>query len=144
MFCYICEFYEMVKDTKVSGPSSAQYYTNPLSKLPHVLAHLLKSFRAYHMKSSVHSSWKISNEILRFSFFCARFNNQFGYNLITESWDHQKLDFFRPVYHKIKKPRWKQQSFTWGLPSSGKNWNRCGRRRQIWKSILAKFLKQLT
>ena len=42
----------MVKDKKVSGPSSAQYYTNPLSKIPHVLAHLLKSFRAYNVKSS--------------------------------------------------------------------------------------------
>ena len=59
----------------------------------HVLAHLLKSFWANNVKSS---STLFSNNIqwnFKISFSCVRLNNQLGYNLITENWDHQKWDF---------------------------------------------------
>ena len=60
---------------------------------PHVLVHLLKSCRAYNVKSF---STVFSDNIqwnFKISFSCVRLNNQLGYNLITENWDHQKWDF---------------------------------------------------
>ena len=59
----------------------------------HVLVHLLKSYRAYNVKSF---STVFSDNIqwnFKISFSCVRLNNQLGYNLITENWDHQKWDF---------------------------------------------------
>ena len=59
----------------------------------HVLVHFVKSISAYTVKSS---STLFSDNIqwnFKISFPCVRFNIQFGYNLITENWDHQKWDF---------------------------------------------------
>ena len=63
----------------------------------HVLAHFLKSIRAYNVKSS--STLFLDNIQWNFeiSFPCARFNSLLGYNLITKSWDHQKWDFQTPI-----------------------------------------------
>ena len=63
----------------------------------HVLVHLLKSFRAYNVKSS--STPFLDNIQWNFEipFPCARFNSLLGYNLITKSSDHQKWDFQAPI-----------------------------------------------
>ena len=63
----------------------------------HVLASLLKSLRAYNVKSS--STLFLDNIQWNFEIYfpCARFNSLLGYNLITKSWDHQKWDFQTPI-----------------------------------------------
>ena len=71
---------------------------------PHVLVHLLKSFRAYIVKSS---STLFSDNIqwnLEISFSYARFNSLLGYNFLTESWDHQEWDFSDSCILKLKNP----------------------------------------
>ena len=68
----------------------------------HVLVHLLKSFRAYIVKSS---STLFSDNIqwnLEISFSYARFNSLLGYNLLIESWDHQEWVFSDPCILKLK------------------------------------------
>ena len=71
--------------------------------LAHVLVHCVKSIRAYNVKSS---STLFSDNIqwnFRISFCWSRFNSQFGDNLIIESWDYGKQDFFRPCVIKLEK-----------------------------------------
>ena len=73
-----------------------------LNYCSHVLVHLLKSLRAYIVKSS---STLFSDNIqwnLEISFSYARFNSLLGYNFLTESWDHQEWDFSDSCILKLK------------------------------------------
>ena len=75
-----------------------------IQNTPHVLVHLLKSLRAYIVKSS---STLFSDNIqwnLEISFSYARFNSLLGYNFLTESWDHQEWDFSNSCILKLKNP----------------------------------------
>jgi len=84
--------------------------SNNLHHLPHVLAHLLKSFRAHNVKSS--STLFLDNIQWNFEipFPCARFYSLLGYNLITKSSDHQKWDFQAPIAWN-----WKKHALMWDI-----------------------------
>ena len=79
----------------------------------HVLAHFVKSFRAYNVKSS--STLFLGNMLSNFeiSFPNARFLIQLGYNLITISWDYQEWDFSDPSIIKSKKHSFKCVVLLW-------------------------------
>ena len=79
----------------------------------HVLAHFVKSFRAYNVKLS--STLFLGNMLSNFeiSFPNARFLIQLGYNLITISWDYQEWDFSDPSIIKSKKHSFKCVVLLW-------------------------------
>ena len=78
-----------------------------------LLAHFVKSFRAYNVKSS---STLFSGNILsnfKTYFPNARFFIQLGYNLITISWNYQEWDFSDPSIIKPRKHSFKCDVLLW-------------------------------
>ena len=77
-----------------------QYFL--LFHLTHVLTASSKFLWAYYVKSSSTNFSDNIQQNFEVSFPYVRFNNQLGYNLITESWDHQKWHFTDPCIIKLK------------------------------------------
>ena len=88
----------------------------------HVLAHFVKSFRAYNVKSystlflgKIQSNFKIY-------FPNPRFLIQLGCNLITNSWDYHEWDFSDPCIIKLRKRPFKCHILFWKNINQGIYW----------------------
>ena len=80
---------------------------------PHVLAHFVKSFRAYNVNSSSTLFPGNIQSNIKISFPNERFLIQLDYNLITKGWDHQEWDFSDPCIIKPRKHSFKCDVLLW-------------------------------
>ena len=111
--CHQCPWRPQVGNSLNLQHIYLSYYPNLKYTTPHVLAHFVKSFRAYNVKLS--STLFLGNMLSNFeiSFPNARFLIQLGYNLITISWDYQEWDFSDPSIIKSKKHSFKCVVLLW-------------------------------
>ena len=80
-----------------------------------MLVPFVKSIRAYNVKSS---NTLFSDKIqwnFRISFWCARFIRWFDDNLIIESWDYGKQDFWDPCVIKLKNLAFMCDTLIWKI-----------------------------